>query len=131
METLTERRERLAREQRGLDALAEAEAQITELRQQMEQKRSELDHARRQVEKAQARAQVAAQAAREAQADLVTVVVEPVRIGAPVAMAAEMSGLSIEAIRRVLDQPSQETEPAEEPTPVEEPTEEREENYYE
>ena len=120
METLTERRERLAREQRGLDALADVEARITELRQVMEQRRSELDHARRQVEKAQQRAQAAAQATREAQADLVAVVAEPVRVGAPVAMAAEMSGLSIEAIRRALDEPTQETEPVEEPTTVEE-----------
>jgi chromosome segregation ATPase len=105
METVAERRERLAREQRGLDALAAAEVQITELRQQMEQKRTELDHARRQVEKAQQRAQDAAQARRDAQANLMAVTVEPVRSGAPIAMAAEMSGLSIEQIRRGLDEP--------------------------
>ena len=121
METLAERRERLSREQRGLDALAGAEARITELRQAMEQRRSELDHARRQAEKAQARAQQQAQAVRQAQADLTAIVAEPVRIGAPVAMAAEMAGLSVEQIRRVLDEPTQE------PERVEEPTEEREE----
>jgi hypothetical protein len=121
METLAERRERLSREQRGLDALADAEARITELRQAMEQRRSELDHARRQAEKAQARAQQQAQAVRQAQADLTAIVAEPVRIGAPVAMAAEMAGLSVEQIRRVLDEPTQE------PERVEEPTEEREE----
>ena len=135
METLAERRERLAREQRGLDALAAAEQQITELRQAMEQKRSELDHARRQVEKAQQRAQQQAQGVREVQAELVTLAIEPVRIGAPIALVAEMAGVSVEAIRKALDEPevSPEPEPTAEPTQetAEEPTEEREENYYE
>ena len=105
METLAERRERLAREQRGLDALADAETHIGELRQAMEQKRSELDHARRQVEKAQQRAQAAAQAVREVQAELVTLAVEPVRVGAPIGLVAELAGVNVEAIRKALDEP--------------------------
>ena len=107
MATLAERREALAREQRGLDALAEAEVHIGELRQAMEQKRSELDHARRQAEKAQARAQQQAQAVRQAQAELVALAIEPVRVGAPVALVAEMSGVNVEAIRKALDEPTQ------------------------
>lgn len=133
METLAERRERLSREQRGLDALADAEARITELRQQMEQRRSELDHARKQVERAQARAQQASVDVRQAQAELVALAVEPVRVGAPIALVAEMAGVSVEQIRRVLDEPTQtqEPEPAEEPETVEKLVEEWEENYAE
>ena len=131
METLAERRERLAREQRGLDALADAEARITELRQAMEQKRSELDHARKQVERAQQRAQQASVDVRQAQAELVTLAVEPVRVGAPIGLVAELAGVSVEQLRKALeDTPS---EPTAEPTQetAKEPTEEREENYYE
>ncbi len=129
METLAERRERLAREQRGLDALAAAEQQITELRQAMGQKRSELDHARKQVERAQARAQQQAQAVRQAQAELVALAVEPVRVGAPIALVAEMAGLSVEQIRKALeDTPS---EPTADPTQeiAEEPIEDEVESY--
>ncbi len=135
METLAERRERLAREQRGLDALAEAEQQITELRQQMEQRRSELDHARRQVEKAQARAQQAGADTKQAQTELVTLAVEPVRIGAPIALVAEMAGVNVEAIRKALDEPEVSPEPelTVEPTReiAEEPIEDEGENYAE
>ena len=112
METLAERQERLAREQRGLDALAAAEQQITELRLALEQRRAALEHTRRQVEHAQQRAQQQTQAVRDARADLVALAVEPVRIGAPIALVAELSGVSTEQLRKALDEP----EIAEEPT---------------
>ena len=81
-----------------------AEARIIELRQVMDFRRVEVALARKQVERAQTRLLLAVQAAEEAQAEVVTLAVEPVRDGAPIALVAEMAGVSVARLRKALNE---------------------------